>query len=290
MDALNRRAYDGHGSPAPGPNIRDTPSGSKATPSRRRNVEADNMIIASGETYNFFYRRVRPRLVRRQRRDHGRHLQPRLTPVPNASWNGTFISFCPGSTTDDVTAPRVGPRLHAIHARPHLRVAAGRSERVVFGHLGRDGRPASTAAHDRQPGRLAHGRHASSHGIHTPAADSSSINRAGRALPGPTWLTRLSAAPTHGRRHDRRRGSRRRRRCAGADDGCQRPLRGNAGRPRRARSPSSTAASCGFPVKAYNAQQNGAIGVIIANNAPTGTSATWARARMRRSSRFPRSA
>ena len=27
---------------------------------------------------------------------------------PNASWNGTFISFCPGFTTDDVTAHEWG--------------------------------------------------------------------------------------------------------------------------------------------------------------------------------------
>jgi hypothetical protein len=27
---------------------------------------------------------------------------------PNASWNGTFISFCPGTTTDDITAHEWG--------------------------------------------------------------------------------------------------------------------------------------------------------------------------------------
>ena len=36
---------------------------------------------------------------------------------------------------------RVGPRLHRVHPRPDLPVAAGRAQRVVLGHLGRDGRP-----------------------------------------------------------------------------------------------------------------------------------------------------
>ena len=31
---------------------------------------------------------------------------------PNASWNGVFISFCPGTTTDDVTGHEWGARLH----------------------------------------------------------------------------------------------------------------------------------------------------------------------------------
>ena len=36
---------------------------------------------------------------------------------------------------------RVGPRLHRVHQRPHLPVAAGCAQRVLLRHLGRDRRP-----------------------------------------------------------------------------------------------------------------------------------------------------
>ncbi len=52
---------------------------------------------------------------------------------------------------------RVGSRLHAVHARPDLPVAAGRAQRVLLGHLGRDGRPDQRGRH-RRAGRGPHGR------------------------------------------------------------------------------------------------------------------------------------
>ena len=48
---------------------------------------------------------------------------PAATQCPNASWNGAFISFCNGFTTDDVDGPRLDARLHRVHPRPHLRMA-----------------------------------------------------------------------------------------------------------------------------------------------------------------------
>ena len=42
---------------------------------------------------------------------------------PNASWNGTFISFCPGFTTDDVTAHEWGHAYTQYTRQPDLRLA-----------------------------------------------------------------------------------------------------------------------------------------------------------------------
>ena len=65
------------------------------------------MILASKETYDLFFERLRPRLLRRRRRIMD-SIFNRGYACPNASWNGTFISFCPGLTTDDVTGHEWG--------------------------------------------------------------------------------------------------------------------------------------------------------------------------------------
>jgi len=60
------------------------------------------MLIASKETYDFF----RNTFGRDSFDDKGAKMDAifnRGYSCPNASWNGTFISFCPGLTTDDVT-------------------------------------------------------------------------------------------------------------------------------------------------------------------------------------------
>lgn len=108
-DALNRRVYDGAfgdfayvlsiwpGSPfwVEGDAF---PSGSQ---------EADNMILASEETYDLF--------VNAFGRDSFDGAGAAMDSVfnrgyscPNASWNGAFISFCEGITTDDVTGHEWG--------------------------------------------------------------------------------------------------------------------------------------------------------------------------------------
>jgi uncharacterized repeat protein (TIGR01451 family) len=107
-EALNRRAYDGGSLPNVPP---DYPAGPEwvegQMPFPTGTPELDNMVIASGETYNLFnngfnrdsFDGAGGTMDSIYNRGYG---------CPNASWNGTFISFCPGFTTDDVTAHEWG--------------------------------------------------------------------------------------------------------------------------------------------------------------------------------------
>jgi Zn-dependent metalloprotease len=102
-DGLNRRAYDGAFSTlVPPPNYPATPFWVENQTFPTLNVEADNMITSSKETYDFYNNAFG--------RDSFDGLGATMDAIfnrgnacPNASWNGTFISFCNGLTTDDVT-------------------------------------------------------------------------------------------------------------------------------------------------------------------------------------------
>lgn len=102
-DALNRRAFDGQGSTsATPPNYPGTPFWVEGNPFPTASTEANNMILASGETHSLFMNAFG--------RDSFDGLGATMDAIfnrgnacPNASWNGTFISFCPGLTSDDVT-------------------------------------------------------------------------------------------------------------------------------------------------------------------------------------------
>ena len=102
-DGLNRRAYDGRNLPTPPPELsRHSRSGWKAKPFPTAVTEANNMIISSKETYDFY----KNAFGRDSFDGAGATMDAifnRGYSCPNASWNGTFISFCPGLTTDDVT-------------------------------------------------------------------------------------------------------------------------------------------------------------------------------------------
>ena len=106
-EALNRRAYDGHNLPFVPENY---PSGTYWTEGENfptNSTEANNMILASKETYNFFSNGF----GRDSFDGDGATMDAifnRGYGCPNASWNGTFISFCPGFTADDVTAHEWG--------------------------------------------------------------------------------------------------------------------------------------------------------------------------------------
>ena len=103
VDAMNRRAYNGLGLPTVPPSYPGTPFWVEGQPLPTGVAEADNMIIASKETYDFFYNAF----GRDSFDGAGATMDAifnRGYSCPNASWNGTFISFCPGITTDDVTA------------------------------------------------------------------------------------------------------------------------------------------------------------------------------------------
>jgi Zn-dependent metalloprotease len=102
-DGLNRRAYNAMGATAPGVNYPASPFWIEGQlPFPTGTVEADNMILASGETYNFY-----SNAFGRDSFDGAGATMDSIfnrgNACPNASWNGTFISFCPGLTTDDVT-------------------------------------------------------------------------------------------------------------------------------------------------------------------------------------------
>jgi Zn-dependent metalloprotease len=106
-DALHRRAYDAGGAAAPGPNYPASPFWVEGDPFPTSSTEANNMIIASKETYDLFFNAF----GRDSFDGAGATMDSifnRGNACPNASWNGVFISFCPGVTTDDVTAHEWG--------------------------------------------------------------------------------------------------------------------------------------------------------------------------------------
>jgi len=107
-ESKNRRAYDGMGvDPAPGPNYPSSPFWVEGNGFPTGNIEADNMIAASSEIYDLF----KNAFGRDSFDGKGATMDSifnRGNGCPNASWNGTFISFCPGTTTDDVTAHEWG--------------------------------------------------------------------------------------------------------------------------------------------------------------------------------------
>ena len=107
MDALSRRAYDGQGLNGIPPTYPNTPYWKEGDPFPTLSTEANNMIVASQETYDFFSESF----GRDSFDGNGAVMDSifnRGYGCPNASWNGTFISFCAGFTTDDVTAHEWG--------------------------------------------------------------------------------------------------------------------------------------------------------------------------------------
>jgi Zn-dependent metalloprotease len=106
-DALNRRAYDGKNLPFVPPNYPNGAYWLEGQPFPTASQEANNMIIASAETYNLFSNAF----GRDSFDGDGGTMDAifdRGYECPNASWNGIFISFCPGLTVDDVTAHEWG--------------------------------------------------------------------------------------------------------------------------------------------------------------------------------------
>ena len=106
-EALDRRAYNAAGATAPGPSYPGSPYWAEGQAFPTASTEANNMIMASKETYDLFSNAF----GRDSFDGAGAKMDSifnRGNACPNASWNGTFISFCPGLTTDDVTAHEWG--------------------------------------------------------------------------------------------------------------------------------------------------------------------------------------
>jgi Zn-dependent metalloprotease len=102
-DGLYRRAYDGLGPPNGVPaSYPDSPFWVESDPFPTTSAEADNMILSSKDTYDFY-----SKAFGRDSFDGAGGIMDSIFnrgySCPNASWNGTFISFCLGLTTDDVT-------------------------------------------------------------------------------------------------------------------------------------------------------------------------------------------
>lgn len=102
-DGMNRRAYDSLGETQPGPNYPASPFWVEGQAFPTSSAEANNMLSASAEIYDLF----KKAFGRDSFNASGATMDSifnRGNGCPNASWNGTYISFCPGTTTDDVTA------------------------------------------------------------------------------------------------------------------------------------------------------------------------------------------
>jgi len=102
-DAKNRRAFDGAGAAQPGPNYPNNPYWVEGNSFPTANTEANNMILASSDVYDFY----KKAFGRDSFDGNGATMDAifnRGNDCPNASWNGVYISFCPGLTSDDVTA------------------------------------------------------------------------------------------------------------------------------------------------------------------------------------------
>jgi Zn-dependent metalloprotease len=106
-DAKNRRAFDGTGATQPGPNYPATPFWVEGQAFPTGTAEADNMILASSDVYDLFSKAF----GRDSYDGNGARMDSifnRGDSCPNASWGGAYISFCPGTTTDDITAHEWG--------------------------------------------------------------------------------------------------------------------------------------------------------------------------------------
>ena len=106
-DALNRRAYDGQFLPNVPPSYPGSPYWVEGQAFPTASAEANNMILASKDTYDFFKNGFN-----RDSYDGLGHVMDSIFnrgyQCPNASWNGMFISFCEGFTSDDVTGHEWG--------------------------------------------------------------------------------------------------------------------------------------------------------------------------------------
>ncbi|HEY0379570.1 MAG TPA: M4 family metallopeptidase [Pyrinomonadaceae bacterium] len=106
VDGMYRRAYNGQGltqAQILATIYPNSPFWVEGDAFPTGNAEADNMIVSSKETYDYYNN-----AFGRDSFDGTGGIMDSIFnrgySCPNASWNGTFISFCPGMTTDDVTA------------------------------------------------------------------------------------------------------------------------------------------------------------------------------------------
>ena len=266
-DALNRRAYDALGFTAPGPNYTGSPFWVENDPFPTNNDEADNMIAASKETYDLFQNAF----GRDSFDGAGATMDSifnRGNACPNASWNGVFISFCPGTTSDDVTAHEWG---HAYTEYTDGLIyawqpgALNEAASDIFGETVDllNGRQTDTPDAPRAQGQcVVNSAPPNAVTVHSPPAIAGVKQPVGTAGWGPFEFSVTSdlvlADDGVGATSD---GC-----CAGPSFACAANSWPNAGAI-AGKIAVIDRGTCGFSVKAHNALLHGAVGVVIANNA-----------------------
>jgi Zn-dependent metalloprotease len=261
-EGMYRRAYDGLFLLTVPPTYPGTPFWVEGDPFPTASVEADNMIVASKETYDVFFNGFG--------RDSFDAAGATLDAIfnrgygcPNASWNGVFISFCNGTTSDDVTAHEWG---HAYTEYTSSLIyqwqpgALNESYSDIWGETvdrlnarGTDAPDLARTAGECSaftplPPAVTVNAPASIAGVK--AAGTAAFGPAAFSLTGDVVLVDDGVAPT--------------------SDGCQTPFVNAAAL--AGKIAIIDRGTCAFVLKAKNAQVNGATGVIIANN--TGGTAT----------------
>lgn len=266
-DALDRRAYDALGNTAPGPNYPGTPFWVEGDTLPTGNAEADNMIDASKETYDLFLHAF----GRDSYDGAGATMDSifnRGNSCPNASWNGVFISFCPGTTSDDVTAHEWG---HAYTEYTDGLIyawqpgALNEAASDIFGETVDllNGRQTDAPDAPRAQGAcVVNSAPPNAVTVHSPPAIAGVKQPVGTAGWGPFEFSVTSdlvlADDGVGATSD---GC-----CAGPSFACAANSWANAGAV-NGKIAVIDRGTCGFSIKAHNALLNGAAGVIIANNA-----------------------
>ena len=256
-DGKNRRAYDAAGATAPGPSYPASPFWVEGAPFPTGTVEADNMIAASSEIYDLFKNAFG--------RDSFDGLGATMDSIfnrgngcPNASWNGSLISFCPGTTTDDITAHEWG---HAYTEYTHGLIYAWQPGALNEAYSDIWGETV-----DRMNGRGGDTPDAArSDGVctaFTPAPPTVAI-LAPAAIAGPKEAGTAAFGPASfsisGNVVVVNDGA------GTLSDGCTSPFVNAAAV--SGKIAFIDRGTCGFAVKVKNAQLNGAVGVIVGNNA-----------------------
>ena len=260
-DAKNRRAYDGLGATAPGPNYPNSPFWVEGQAFPTGNTEADNMIQASGDVYDLF----KNAFGRDSFDGQGARMDSvfnRGNGCPNASWNGTLISFCPGLTTDDVTAHEWG---HAYTEYTHGLIyawqpgALNESYSDIWGETvdRLNGRGGDTPDAMRTGGACTVSTLVTQIAITAPSAIAG-VKLTGTAAFGPQTFSIPPTDVVVADDGDTSAGST-------TTDGCTVPFVNAAAI--AGKIAYVDRGICGFAVKTKNAQLAGAIGVIVGNNA-----------------------
>jgi Zn-dependent metalloprotease len=266
-EAKNRRAYDSQGATAPGPNYPASPFWVEGNPFPTGNTEADNMIAASSEIYDLF----KTAFGRDSFDGKGATMDSvfnRGDQCPNASWNGLLISFCPGTTTDDITAHEWG---HAYTEYTHALIYAWQPGALneaysdIWGEtVDRiNGRGGDTPDALRTAGACTASTTTAQVNVTAPVAISG-IKTTGTAAFGPQSFSLATADVVVVN-------------SGGTTDACTTPFTNAAAV--AGKIAFIDRGTCAFAIKTKNAQLNGAIGVIIGNNTtgiinPSGVDAT----------------